>query len=77
MMTAAGLSDWVAHDVASYVEKACAAGSYPLALQQLRRGLRARVKASPLFDGSRFARDFGNVVEELVRDPVREMEKIR
>jgi predicted O-linked N-acetylglucosamine transferase (SPINDLY family) len=75
MMTAAGLSDWVAHDVASYVEKACAAGTDPSALQQLRRGLRARVKASPLFDGSRFARDFGNVIEELVRDPVREIGK--
>ena len=75
MMTAAGLPDWVAHDVDSYIEKACAAGTDPMTLQQLRRGLRARVKASPLFDGSRFAQDFGNLVEDLVRDRMREMDK--
>lgn len=67
LMTAAGLTDWVADDTQAYIEKACSVGADPRGLPELRRGLRARVKASPLFDGPRFARDFGALIEALVR----------
>jgi len=67
MMAAAGLSDWVADDTQAYIQKACSIGADPSGLPALRRGLRARVKASPLFDRPRFAKDFGAVIETLVR----------
>ena len=53
----AGLADWVAHDVASYVELAVAKASDISGLAALREGLRAKMKASPLCDGPRFGRN--------------------
>ena len=55
----AGLTDWVAPDVAAYVELAVAKASDLPALAALRSGLRARVKASPLCDAPRFGRNLG------------------
>ena len=55
----AGLADWVAPDVAAYVELAVAKASDLPALAALRSGLRARVKASPLCDAPRFGRSLG------------------
>ena len=52
-------ADWVAPDVAAYVELAVAKASDLPALAALRSGLRARVKASPLCDAPRFGRNLG------------------
>ena len=54
-----GLSDWVACDVADYVELAVAKATDVAALAALHAGLRARVKASPLCDAPRFGRNLG------------------
>jgi len=58
LLTAAGLSDWVAATPAEYVDKALAFGRDLPALARLRAGLRAQVLASPLFDAPRFAGNF-------------------
>jgi protein O-GlcNAc transferase len=55
----AGLSEWVAGDLAGYLELAVAKASDIPALAALRSGLRARVKASPLCNASRFGRNLG------------------
>jgi protein O-GlcNAc transferase len=55
----AGLADWVAPDVATYVELAVAKASDIKALAALRARLRAQVKASPLCDAPRFGRSLG------------------
>jgi predicted O-linked N-acetylglucosamine transferase (SPINDLY family) len=54
-----GLDDWVASDVAAYIELAVAKASDIDALAALRSGLRAQVKASPLCDATRFGRNLG------------------
>ncbi len=55
----AGLADWVASDVATYVELAVAKASDIAGLAALRAGLRAQVKASPLCNAARFGRNLG------------------
>lgn len=55
MMTSVGLADWVAHGEDDFVRRAAAFAGDMEALATLRRGLRERVGASPLFDGARFA----------------------
>ena len=55
----AGLADWVAADLADYMELAVSRASDIPALAALRSGLRARVKASPLCDAPRFGRNLG------------------
>ncbi len=55
----AGLADWVAPDLAAYVELAVARASDIPALAALRAGLFAWVKASPLCDAPRFGRNLG------------------
>ena len=54
----AGLGDWIADDEDDYVAKAVALTSDLDQLAALRAGLRARVLASPLYDGARFAGHF-------------------
>jgi len=54
-----GLADWVAADLDDYRAIACRwAGDLP-GLAELRRGLRPRMKASPLCDAPRFGRHLG------------------
>ena len=50
-----GLGNWVAEDVQGYVARAVAAAHELPALAELRGGMRARMKTSPLMDASRFA----------------------
>jgi protein O-GlcNAc transferase len=64
----AGLADWVAHDVASYIELAAEKASDIPMLATLRERLRAQVKASPLCDGPRFGRDLGAALRTAWRD---------
>lgn len=58
VMTAAGLADWVATSQEDYVTKAVTMARDLPRLAALRAGLRAQVMASPLFDATRFARNF-------------------
>lgn len=54
-----GLSDWVATDLAGYVDLAAAKASDIASLAELRTGLRARMKTSPLCDATRFGHNLG------------------
>jgi protein O-GlcNAc transferase len=53
-----GLPEWIASDADDYVNKAIAHAGNLQALAALRKELRQRVLASPIFDASRFARHF-------------------
>ncbi|MDD5299062.1 MAG: tetratricopeptide repeat protein [Gallionella sp.] len=58
LLTAAGLEEWVAVDEEEYITKAVSYGRNLERLSELRRCLRAKVLASPLFDAPLFAKDF-------------------
>jgi protein O-GlcNAc transferase len=64
----AGLADWVAGDVAAYIDMAVARARDVPALARLRAGLRARVKASPLCDARRFGGHLGDAMRFAWRD---------
>ncbi len=58
MLAAAGLKEWIAKNETEYIGKAVAlAGDLPK-LAALRARLREQVRASPLFDAKRFAKNF-------------------
>jgi len=57
LLGAVGLSEWVATDEADYSAKAAAFATDLPGLAALRKGLRQRAMASPLFDAARFARN--------------------
>ena len=58
LLTAAGLTDWVATSRAQYIEKAIYLTSDLTKLAALRANLRAQVLASPIYDAQRFSRNF-------------------
>ena len=64
----AGLADWVAPDIAAYMELAVSEASDIAALAELRARLRAQVKASPLCDAPRFGRNLGAALRHAWRD---------
>lgn len=64
----AGLADWVAPDVAAYIELAMAKASDIAGLAALRSGLRAQVKASPLCNALRFGRNLGTALRHAWRE---------
>jgi protein O-GlcNAc transferase len=64
----AGLADWVAPDLAAYVELAVAKASDIQALAALRSALRVQVKASPLCDAPRFGRNLGAALRTVWQD---------
>ena len=64
----AGLADWVAPDIAGYIDRAVAAAGDIPRLAALRAGLRARVKASPLCDAPRFGRSLGAALRAAWQD---------
>jgi predicted O-linked N-acetylglucosamine transferase (SPINDLY family) len=67
LLHAAGLEDLVTHSQPRYVARGVElAGDLP-ALARLREKLRPQVLASPMCDGSRYARAFENLVRELWR----------
>ncbi|HEY0834275.1 MAG TPA: hypothetical protein VGE72_10250, partial [Azospirillum sp.] len=66
-LTVAGLERCIAPDADAYVDRAAGlAGDLP-GLAALRSGLRARMAASPLCDGERFARNLETVYREMWR----------
>jgi protein O-GlcNAc transferase len=58
LLSAAGLPDWIASSPEEYQRKAIAFASRPAELAQLRQGLRAMARQSPLYDSAAFARNF-------------------
>lgn len=58
LLANAGLLDWIALDADDYVSKALHFAGNLAELARFRQALRARVLASPVFDGLAFARDF-------------------
>jgi protein O-GlcNAc transferase len=58
-MSNAGLPDWLAGSVKDYIEMAVARAADRRALSELRAGLRAKVRQSPLCDAPRFGRNPG------------------
>ena len=64
----AGLSDWVAPDMDAYIELAVSKATDITSLADLRQGLRARVKASPLCDAPRFGRNLGAALRHAWHD---------
>ncbi len=75
ILGACGLSDWVVDGEDAYVARAAAAVADPDALAELRAGLRARMRASPLGDAKAFARDYADALRGMWRaycaEPVR------
>jgi predicted O-linked N-acetylglucosamine transferase (SPINDLY family) len=67
-VTNAGLPDLVARDAADYVAIIRRLGADRTALAALRAGLRARMRASPLLDTKRFARDLSAALRAAWRE---------
>jgi predicted O-linked N-acetylglucosamine transferase (SPINDLY family) len=57
MLMNLGLPEWIAATEADYIDKACGFANRPELLNELRLGMRERMKHSPLMDGPAFARD--------------------
>lgn len=64
----AGLADWIAPTIDGYIELAVAKASDIAALAELRAGLRAQVRSSPLCDGPRFGRNLGVALRSVWQD---------
>lgn len=62
---AVALDDWIAPDVAGFIDLAIAKAQDIERLAELRRSLRARLAASPLGDGAGFADDFTRLFRSL------------
>jgi protein O-GlcNAc transferase len=60
-----GLPKWVAASEAEYIEKAIEYASDPMALSELRAGMRARMQSSPIMDELGFASDMGVAFIEM------------
>ena len=65
LLTNAGLPDWIAGDPDDYVARAVAHASNLHSLARLRAGLRQEVLASPVFDATRFARNFEHALWDM------------
>lgn len=72
MLENVGLHAWVTHSEADYVQQAVAWGQGGAdvcdKLQTLRSSLRSQAAQSPLFDGTRFARDWWTTLQGLWRE---------
>ncbi|MDA9799390.1 hypothetical protein N9C39_11655, partial [Luminiphilus sp.] len=60
-----GLSDWIASDEQEYAAKAIAYASNLEALSELRKGMRERILATPLFDVPKFALHFEQAIRAM------------
>lgn len=67
LLTAAGLSDWVAEDTDQYLAKAAALSSDLPRLGALRTELRGQVLQSPLFDAQGFAEELESALRAMWR----------
>lgn len=67
LLTAIGRTEWVARDAGNYVQIAASLAVDPKRLAALRREQRARMAASPLCDGRRFARNLEEIYRQVWR----------
>jgi predicted O-linked N-acetylglucosamine transferase (SPINDLY family) len=67
VLTAVGLTDWIAQSPADYVRRAVAFAAQPETIARLRRTLRERMAASPLMQEERFARDIEQAYRAMWR----------
>ncbi len=69
IMSAAGMPEWVCHDLDAYVEQACQWGRADQLpkLAALRSAIRHRVNTSPMFNQEAFATDWCEVVLQLAQ----------
>jgi protein O-GlcNAc transferase len=77
LLSAAGMTDWIADSRERYLEKAVMFASDWKALAELRASLRDRVLASPLFDARLFARNFEKALWMMWDDGQRDDKNIR
>jgi protein O-GlcNAc transferase len=68
LLSAIGLSDWVAQTREDYVARALQHAGAHAALEELHRTLRARMAASPLCDRTRFMRAFEDLLRRMWRE---------
>ena len=64
-LTAAGLPDWIASDVESYVEVVVQKSKDIAALSALRENLRQNMAESPLCDAARFSKNLARALEDM------------
>jgi predicted O-linked N-acetylglucosamine transferase (SPINDLY family) len=67
ILTGVGLEDWIASSREDYVRRGAAFARDTARLAGLRRTLRARLRASPLMDEARFARDMEALYRRMWR----------
>jgi predicted O-linked N-acetylglucosamine transferase (SPINDLY family) len=60
-----GFAGWIAGDAESYVRIASDLASDLTRLSEIRATMRMRMRASPLMDAGRFARDFESAVRRM------------
>jgi predicted O-linked N-acetylglucosamine transferase (SPINDLY family) len=75
LMSAAGMQEWVTHSVDDYVKLALDVCADPSRVANMRQSIRHTVKASPLFDARRFARDFEDMLERMMGDCSRKSDR--
>jgi predicted O-linked N-acetylglucosamine transferase (SPINDLY family) len=61
----ASLTEWIASDKSAYIQKAILFAENPANLADLRKALRSRILASPLFDSIAFARNFNDALWDI------------
>jgi predicted O-linked N-acetylglucosamine transferase (SPINDLY family) len=71
LLTAAGVSEWIARTPDDYVAKAVELARDVNRLAETRASLRGRVSASALFDAPRFARDLADAFTKMAAAPRR------
>ncbi|MFC3227254.1 tetratricopeptide repeat protein [Marinibaculum pumilum] len=57
IMAGLGCPEWIAHDIADYVEKVCGLAADPSRLVDIRKGLRQLLLSSPLGNNRRYTRE--------------------
>ncbi len=67
VLSAVGLSDWIAADAGDYVRRAARFAGERALLAELRGSLRSRMRASPLMDEARFTRDLEHAHRQMWR----------
>lgn len=60
-------TEWVANDIREYIDKAVTFSADINYLVEMRKTLRAKVLASPLFDAPRFAKNFEHLISNMIK----------
>jgi predicted O-linked N-acetylglucosamine transferase (SPINDLY family) len=68
ILSVLGLSAWIAASPEDYVARAVELASDPARIARARKGLRERMRASPLMDEARFARDMEALYRQMWRE---------